>query len=175
MVPPGHPRQQGGPPSPAPGANLVSGNFTDTSGLSDAYQESSKWTHSFCAACLSNDASLNLTVGIVSKTNHCQDRTTASPLSLCNRPPRGDKQPGWKRCFCKLNSVGPKDCHYVNYIPKISHLSPGCRSGSRVDAFVCVCECTGPAGRSAPLPPPQQGARRLARLRCQGFVSDPWV
>ena len=86
--------------------------------------------------CLGTDASLHITIRIVSKTNHCLDHTTAFPLSLSNRPPWGDKQPGLKRCFCKLNSVGLEDYHYVNCMPKFSiYLPPVTPDPGRM----CLC------------------------------------
>lgn len=85
---------------------------------------------------LGNDASLHKTIRIVSKTDHCLDHTTAFPLSLCNRPLWSDKQPRLKRCFCKLNSVGPEDYHYVNCIPKSSiYLLPATPDARRM----CLC------------------------------------
>lgn len=63
-----------------------------------------------------NNASLDTTPGTVSKTNQRPDRTTAFGY-LRVTGLGGDEQPGWKRYFCKLNSVGPKGYHYINYIP----------------------------------------------------------
>ena len=91
--------------------------------------------------CLGTDASLHVAIRIVSKTNHCLDHTTAFPLSLSNRPPWGDKQPGLKCCFCKLNSVGLEDYHYVNCMPKFSiYLPPATPDPRRM--FVRVSEYT---------------------------------
>lgn len=118
--------------------------------IKSARCQSSNRTHPSGTTCLCNDASLTITVGIVSKTNDRQDHTTASPLSLCNRPARGDKQPRLKRCFCKLHSVGPKDYHYVNYIPQIFHLSLAYCSGSRVDADAFVNAQCRPCPHSLP-------------------------
>lgn len=124
---------------------------------------SSHRTDSFCATCLGDDASLNTTRGVVSHTNHCQDHTTAFPLSLCNQPPRADKQPGLKRCFCKVTSAGPEDYHCVHYIPRILHLSLARRSGARVGVFARLRESTALARPAQPLGPLLPPLERWAR------------
>lgn len=55
-------------------------------------------------------------------------QTTQQPLCYLNVTSlRGViNSPELNRSVCKLNSVGPEDCHYLNYIPEFSiHLLPG--------------------------------------------------
>lgn len=66
--------------------------------------------------CLGDDASSDPTTGIVSKTN-CSRPHSSFPFS--EEPASwGDTQPGLSCGVCGLNSLGPKNCHSVNYRPK---------------------------------------------------------
>lgn len=66
--------------------------------------------------CLGDDASSGPTTGIVSKTN-CSRPHSSFPFS--EEPASwGDTQPGLSCGVCGLNSLGPKNCHSVNYRPK---------------------------------------------------------
>lgn len=88
--------------------------------------------------------------------------------------PGADKQPGLKRCFCKLNSAGPKDYHCVHYIPRIFHLSLARRSGARVGVFARLCESTVLARPAQPLGPLLPPLERWARgPLCPG--TDAWL